>query len=71
VEWSVEKSASDEVLIWRLAMGSNPPSDSSSIRDLYSGRCLAVRGISPSGSENNSRVWSGSAWWWGLTRQAV
>ena len=71
MEWSVEKSAPDEVLIWCLAAGSNLPSDSSSTGDLYSGRRLAVRGIPPGGSENSSRGWSGSTWRWGLTRQAV
>jgi len=56
VEWSVDKSTPDEVLIWRLAVGSNPPGDSSSTGDLYSGRRLAVKGIPPGGSENSGRV---------------
>jgi len=61
VEWSVDKSAPDEVLLWRLATGSNPAGDSSSTGDLYSGRRLAVRGIPPGGNENSSRIWNGSA----------
>jgi len=55
-EWSVDKSVHDEVLIWRLAVGSNPPGGSNSIGDLYSGRRLTVRGILPGGSENSGRV---------------
>ena len=54
MDWSVEKSTPDEVLIWRLVTRSNPPGDSSSTGDLYSGRRPAVRGIPPGSSENNS-----------------
>jgi len=55
-EWSVDKSVHDEVLIWRLAVGSNPPGGSNSTGDLYSGRRLAVRGIPLGGSETSGRV---------------
>jgi len=71
VEWSVEKSVSNGVLIWRLAAGFNLSGESSSTGGLHSGRHLAVRGILPGGRENNSGVWSVGAWRWGLNRQAV
>jgi len=58
MEWSVEKSVSNGVLIWRLAAGFNPPDESSSTGGLHSGRRLAVRGIPPGGRENSSGIWS-------------
>jgi len=56
VEWSVEKSVPDELLVWRLAAGFNPPGDSNKIGNLHGGRRLAMRCIPPSGSENISGV---------------
>jgi len=56
VEWSVEKSIPDEVLVWRLAAGFNLPGDSNRTGNLHGGRRLAMRCISPGGSESSSGV---------------
>jgi len=67
-EWSVEKLVPGGVLIWHLAMRSNPPGDSSGTGKLPSWMRLAMRGITPGGSESNSGFCSVGAWRWGLTR---
>jgi len=71
VEWNVEKSIPDEILVWCLAAGFNPPGDSNRTGNLHGGRRLAMRCIPPSGSESSNGVQSVVAWRWGLTRQAV
>jgi len=43
VEWSVAKPVQFGVLVWRLAAGFNPPSDSSIPKGLYVVRRLVMR----------------------------
>jgi len=55
-EWSAAKSVPDEVLVWRLAAGFNPPGDSNRTRSLHGVRRLAMRCIPPGGSNSISGV---------------